>query len=96
MYTVEETRRILKYITDRYANIRGMYVVKFLNGTRGASASAADTQVALLVTRTKMLSTVAISKSGTESKLIKRALWDSAGDIIIEYSIYFDKMEASE
>jgi len=92
--SIEDNMLILKYIMDRYANMRGTYFVKFLSGTRKVSAT--DTQVASLTTRTKVLSTVASSKAGAKSKLSEKALWDSAGDSVIQHSLYFDKLEVSE
>ena len=92
--SIEDNMLILKYIMDRYANMRGTYFVKFLSGTRKVSAT--DTQVASLATRTKVLSTVASSKAGAKSKLSEKALWDSAGDSVIQHSLYFDKLEVSE
>ena len=84
IYTIEERMHIFKYIMDRYANMRGTYFVKFLSGTRGASAT--DTQVASLATRTKVLSTVASSKAGAKSKkATEKELWGSAGDSVIEH-----------
>ena len=79
---------------DQYANMHDRYFAKFLSGTQNASAT--DTQVASLAKQTKVLSTVASSKETTDSKLSKKTLWDSTGDSVIEHSLYFVKLEASE
>jgi hypothetical protein len=95
VYSTEEKMLILKYIMDRYANMRGTYFVKFLSGTRKASAT--DTQVASLATRTKVLSTIASSKAGAKSKITsEKELWGSVGDSVIEHSLHFDNLEATE
>ena len=50
-YSSEEKQLILRYVMDRYANMRGTYFVKCISGNQGTSAT--DVQVASLVTRTK-------------------------------------------
>ena len=76
---------------NRYANMRGTYFVKYLAGTRRASAT--DTQVASQATRTKVLNTVANTKAAAESAA-EQELWSSVGDSVAEHSQSFDKIEA--
>jgi len=80
---------------DRCANMRGTYFVEYLNGTRGAGAT--NVQVASLATRTKVLGTVACSKSAAKSKITtereEHELWGSAGESIVHHSVEFDTLE---
>ena len=56
-YSSEEKQLLIKYIMDRYANMRGTYFVKYMSSIRGASAT--DAQVASLATCTKVITAVA-------------------------------------
>ena len=82
-YSSEEKQLVIKYVMDRYANMRGTYFVKYMSGSQCASAT--DAQVASLATRTKVITAVASSKAKAEQKL-----WASAGESVIEHSLQFE------
>ena len=66
-YSSKEKQLIIKYVMDRYANMRGTYFVKYMSGSQCASAT--DAQVASLATRTKVITAVASSKAKAEQQL---------------------------
>ena len=82
-YSSEEKQLVIKYVMDRYANMRGTYFVKYMSGSQCACAT--DAQVASLATRTKVITAVASSKAKAAQKL-----WASAGESVIEHSLQFD------
>ena len=76
----EETEQVIKYIVERYTNMRGTYFVKFLKGIGNGSvdrlvdSQATRAKVANSVARTKA---VADTKSeGDENEI--RLLWKNA------------------
>ena len=72
--------------------MRGTYFVKYLSGSRGASAT--DTQVASLATRTKVLTAVASAKAKS-GETTEQQLWTSAGESVIERSMKLDQLEVN-
>ena len=88
-YSSEEKQLVIKYVMDRYANMRGTYFVKYMSGSQGASAT--DAQVASLATRTKVITAVASSKAKAEQNL-----WASAGESAIEHSLQFEIADVNE
>ena len=78
----------MKYIVDRYTNMRGTYFVKFLKGTGNGSV---DRLVDSQATRAKVANAVAHTKAVADAKS-KIRLWKNAENNVIE-SVENDLMD---
>ena len=93
-FSTEDTEKLLAYILDRYANMRGAYFVKHMRGCQNSSAGKlAESQA----TRTKVLqSSAAASYSSskvkseqaveTEDKKTEKELWSQAETNVLQHS----------
>ena len=93
-FSTEDTEKLLAYILDRYANMRGAYFVKHMRGCQNSSAGKlAESQA----TRTKVLqSSAAASYSSskvkseqaveTEDEKIEKELWSQAETNVLQHS----------
>ena len=61
----EETEQVIKYIVERYMNMRGTYFVKFLKGTGNGSV---DRLVDSQATRAKVVDAIAHTKAVADAK----------------------------
>ena len=91
-----EMMSLLKYILERYANMRGSYFVKYLKGT--TKRSSVDKLVQSQATRTKVVNAAACSKAAEEAKREvshsnEKQLWQDASDSVIEKSKQMDREE---
>jgi len=100
----EEAKLLMKYILERYANMRGSYFVKFLKGT-GNGGSSVDKLVNSQATRTKVVSAAASSKAAAEAgkkrarndtDADEEALWIGAGESVLEKSNQLDLEEEED
>jgi len=99
-FSDDEAIKLMKYIMERYANMRGSYFVKHLKGT-GNGGSAVDKLVRGQATRTKVITAAASSKAAAEARKegVKRGahneeqVWKSVEDSVIEKSSELDMEE---
>ena len=86
-FSNDEMRLLLKYVLERYANMRGSYFVKYLKGSSGRSSI--KKKVESQRTRSKVINMVACTKAVEVSskqygQVSDAQLWKEAEDSVIE------------
>ena len=100
-FSTEDTEKLLAYILDRYANMRGAYFVKHMRGCQNSSAGKLAQSQA---TRTKVLqSSAAASYSSskvkseqaveTEDEKTEKELWSQAETNVLQHSKSLEQEE---
>jgi len=97
-FTDNEVKRLMQYVLDRYANMRGTYFVKYLNSS--GKKSSVEKMVSSQSRRTQVLNATATSKAVGEaqSKISAdddndKQQWEDAADSVIEQS---DRIDAED
>lgn len=79
---VVNKKEVLKYILDRYINMRGCWFVRHMRGTQGGTLGARLVETA--ATRTKVAHAVATSKAVASSES-EKDFWDNAAKNVEKY-----------
>ena len=97
-FTDGEVKRLMKYFLERYANMRGTYFVKYLNGSR--KKTLVEKMVSSQSTRTQVLNATASSKALGEAQTKiscdngdDEQEWEAAAESVLEQS---DRMDTEE
>ena len=94
LFTDDELKSLLKYVLERYANMRGSYFVKYLNGS--GKKTSVEKMVSSQPTQTQVLNAAASSKVVAKAKSqnsqdnIEQQQWKDAEDSVLEQSERMD------
>ncbi len=95
----DNKQQIMKYLMERYANMRGTFFVKHLKGN--CSGNIVDKLAESQATRTKVANSLSSSKAAANAKekqagSKEEQLWENAGESAFEYADKIDNSEREE